>query len=579
MNISRLYPICNKEKPKVFKEFLSGFFYFGRYRYIELPSEGKELKLQKDLKKNTCSKNALKVGLYATGIVPIIAGIYKLIETLSLSGKKITIIPNPEKPVEEKDPKGPEGQKVAEVVKPIVNPSKYVPKYPTVPIVEPIILDKLNLGDLAKSMTREEFENGLKDAPSIRTICLSRNAALKEYIWMPEVLKNKPEIKLDFIEDQEDLKIDFEKGTLEAMSFYVEKSLNFANIVFSSFVDALQENEEAKEVKGYFLELVCAWGQSADIDRYPNMQSEFINDLIFAISIADDNAAEVNKSSLENIISLVLAQGDSQQIIKLIESCLKSSVLSKYFLEKITSEQIKSIKIENQTKDFLQMKFCLLLERSKLYDISWVEQAEVLKKLSLSIPNFKKEDIQDKFHSKDISSEGLFNILTTINLLNIIQILDLNLNQEDKIKICKESFEFMKTIGKESHYVFYGKALAEVNLSEENIQIILKSMNSKGILSFLETILERDDVEEIQKTFKVFLPIHGQVHQNYPGPLALILEHINTPQKAIAIYKAYPQENIKKCLLDGITKGITYRTKVTKEAIEKELEKIKPIEA
>lgn len=87
-------PIIEKTKSSAVKEFFDGFFYYGHKQYSVISSKGNELKLQETEISPVAKQNVLKIALLFTGIVPLLAAIYKLVRLAKwYTYKKITIEP------------------------------------------------------------------------------------------------------------------------------------------------------------------------------------------------------------------------------------------------------------------------------------------------------------------------------------------------------------------------------------------------------------------------------------------------------------------------------------------------------
>ncbi len=421
MSINRLYPICHHEKPAIVKEFFSGFFYLGRVKYIQLPSTPEKLVLRKDLQKSVCVQNGLKIALWMTGFIPIIAAVYKLIEQISLSKKKITIINNEDDPkVNPAEVKLKSEAEKVQVVKEIQEIKSQPDEHKLGVKLEQAVLGmKLDL--TAQHLTREEVEKRLQEVPPIQTIYLNRNAALKEYIWVADLLKNNPKISLEFEDAEEDIEVSFEKNIMDALKIYAIRNREFSEFVFQSFNEMISTNK--------------------------NQDKEFING----------------------------------------------------FLE-------------------------------------------------------------------------ISQILASLNMLNVERLFENEkLSIDEKIKSCQTIFDLIKdpTVN-----VLSGNLLAELNLSEQNREVLFKTMSSKTVLSFLEMVLDLEDDKKIEMTFKSYFQWRKEVDLRFKTikSLPLILEKIDTAEKALAVYKASPNEELKKILTEGLKQGgITYKTKVGKEAVEKVL--------
>lgn len=186
MKINPFYPICN-EKPELVKEFFSGFFYLGRKKYVRLPSDPLELKVRQELNKSICAQNVLKIALYITGIVALVAAFYKAIEAFSLVGKNITLLINekPQAPVKPLKAPLPGLKKVDEVAAPVVNPQT---------VIKPALNPKSSKSEEKKveesSSKNNENPQPLKSIPPklcdwILSLCqhLSQKRILNKEFW------------------------------------------------------------------------------------------------------------------------------------------------------------------------------------------------------------------------------------------------------------------------------------------------------------------------------------------------------------------------------------------------------------
>ena len=115
-----------------------------------------------------------------------------------------------------------------------------------------------------------------------------------------------------------------------------------------------------------------------------------------------------------------------------------------------------------------------------------------------------------------------------------------------------------------------------MDFSDKNRETIFKCLNSRGVGFFLENLLEDNELEKIKIAFQWFLPNEDQFESAFFEPLALVLEKIDTAEKAVAVYQAYPTRIHKKMPFKWVSsKENKYLSRrQTRAEIERELSKI-----
>ncbi|QLH36550.1 MAG: hypothetical protein HWD61_10770 [Parachlamydiaceae bacterium] len=95
-------------------------------------------------------------------------------------------------------------------------------------------------------------------------------------------------------------------------------------------------------------------------------------------------------------------------------------------------------------------------------------------------------------------------ILKLFNLLHMNTLLASKMSLSLKIEACKNSLDFIKQLGGSPDYVFFASRLAQSERSEEEIEILLKSLPAKGVVAYLIETLNSNRLKQIKKTFKCF---------------------------------------------------------------------------
>lgn len=182
MKISYLYPICNRDNSNTIQQFFSGYFYLGRKKYTVIPSDANELKLKEDLNKNICLQNTFKVALYATIIFPIIAAFYKFIEILSISDKKIILIPEKIEALQNKK-----------------NPNNPINGKKEIAFVQLPILPPRPQNEILQAFPKENPQENLNKPMQVQVVAKPHSP----YEGKNKVLQNVPKVNVQITEKKE----------------------------------------------------------------------------------------------------------------------------------------------------------------------------------------------------------------------------------------------------------------------------------------------------------------------------------------------------------------------------------------
>lgn len=565
MQIQYFYPLNASNSSSSVKEFLSGFFYWGRYKYTIISSSKTNLTLQLGLQKKRCLSNVLKVALCLTGIAVLVAALYKLTEVVSLSKKKIIVL-KPHMRAKNKTP-----GRVEKVFQQLPSPHQGP-------------LKVLKIHEQEALISREDLEKKLEKDPSINTLSIYRSMALHECLWLADFLHQRPHLCLEFMQRDENIQIKLNEEMFKALKIYITKNQKFAESVFEEFSSLVKQANHPKEAISFFVDLVLYWGQfslKVSQEKYP---SSFIDHLILALTLENDlpYIHELGQT-FDQLIHFILCHSKPQQLIHLLDICLCHPLYASAFVRQVSEKQLKLVQehFEHSKKDDKYMKemllknICTLIESSRICEeAAWEEQKLLLGKFT-QIFFITKEKILQIVHDNSLKnrlilSEGLQKILVSLSVMSILNVLDMDdLSEVNKRKGFNIHYEFIKQLNLPDSHVFLGRVLAESDLLEPSQELVLKSLNARAVQAYLETLLKSNNLDQIRRTFSWFLPHRDEVKQTFPGILALIFESIDSPEKALAVYRAHPTEEIKNNLLNGIKKGeLLYKINVPRELLE-----------
>ena len=367
--------------------------------------------------------------------------------------------------------------------------------------------------------------------------------------------------------DNEEVNIRMEEALLAPISIYAAKCVNFADFFIGSLAMAATpgNSQDPALVAKFFVKIVLYWVQHADLTVAIN----FREDLVMALDLIKEGQIKIENEEVVARLKKVVSQPAVEYWKGMSDEKLQT--LAKTFqIPKDASEYHQN---EGLFKNlFLKQHLFQLLKKSGIFPHgTWQEKMHVLNKLSpylagKDLPSLVSKPAQPGNYCIGFD-EDIFFGFNVSHLLSILKNNNLEFNL--KIKAFKEALDFMKQFGKQPDYRHLGGIFGELDLSEQDVEVILLSLSYQGINHFLAELVRSKNKARIQVGFKKFLRIRQghEIDQRHPGSMALVLKDIKDLDVAMAIYESAGTEDTKKEVKKFFLEGIKHDMAVHKTSL------------